>query len=154
MLLHSVWLNNLVTIYFIENSLSLERCRKLGYSQHDLQICVTCSYSTQDMKAARIRASAVYIAISIAAAASNTYFFSTNHASAPYTLCKEVTSRANSTSFCAFMCTQMRCYRFRWNNGVCSVRRRSTSLLSEGLHFQLKKVSSCIHFIISHTTHL
>ena len=97
---------------------------------------------SQKMKASRIGVSAVCIAISIAAAASNAvYFFSTNHASTANTICEEETFRASSTISCAFRCTQMHCSRFRWNKGVCRVRRRSTSQLSGGLHFVLKKVS-------------
>ena len=91
------------------------------------------------MKALGVAAFALSITISIAASYTQ-YFYTTENVPTADIICDEEVSRSSSELSCAAKCAEQRCYRYRWNDGMCSVRKTNTSRPSGQQIFYYKKV--------------
>ena len=94
------------------------------------------------MRAVGIGALALCVTISTTAAASYTsYFYTTDDVSTGEIMCDEEVSQSSSVNSCLVKCAKQLCYRCRWNNGMCHIRKRNVSRTAGKHAFRYKKVS-------------
>ena len=108
------------------------------------------------MKALCIGTFVLYTTVSIAAAASYSwYFYSTENVTGVDAMAEDASS-SSSQADCVLKCAEVCCYRFRWNNGVCGTTgKRACGSAGRSMYFYNKLIRktaclhSSLHFIIT-----